>query len=99
VFRPLRAKGLHVRRRQLEEVVEGQDLLLPARRLADDGLKAWQQVIESRYEGLVAKDATSAYQAGRTLTWVKVKVPNYRDGARGWEVNPRNRGHVPRVRP
>jgi len=42
-------------------------------------------VNESGYEGLVAKDAASPYRAGRTLTWLKVKVPNYREGERGWE--------------
>jgi bifunctional non-homologous end joining protein LigD len=81
----LRAEGLHVRRDQLEEMVEGQDLLLPARRLADDGLKSWQQVIDCGYEGLVAKDSASPYRAGRTLAWLKVKVANYREGERGWE--------------
>src|SRR5215831_5840776 len=81
----LRNQELHARREQVEGVVEGRDLLLPARRLAEDGLKAWQQVIEFGYEGLVAKDVASPYRAGRTLTWLKVKVPNYREGERGWE--------------
>jgi bifunctional non-homologous end joining protein LigD len=85
----LRTQGLHARREQLEEAVESQDLLLPARRLADDGMKAWQQVIDAGYEGLVAKDSASPYQAGRTLVWLKVKVPNYREGERGWEAKPR----------
>src|SRR5215470_11787349 len=49
--RDLRNRGLHARRDQLEDVLEGQTLLLPARRLADDGLKAWEEVIESGYEG------------------------------------------------
>ena len=40
-------------------------MLLAARRLADDGLKAWQQVVERGYEGLVAKDPASPYRAGR----------------------------------
>ena len=69
----------------LEEVLEGQRLLLPARRLADDGLKAWEDVLERGYEGLVAKDAASPYPGGRTLAWLKVKQPNYREGERGWE--------------
>jgi len=54
--------------------------VLPVRRLADDGLKAWQQVLERGYEGLVAKDSTSPYVGGRTLAWLKVKVPHYREG-------------------
>jgi ATP-dependent DNA ligase len=43
------------------------------RRLAQDGLEAWAQVVERGYEGLVAKDETSAYEAGPTRRWLKVK--------------------------
>ena len=38
------------------------ELLLLTRRLADDGLKAWKQVIQSGYEGLAAKDSASPYR-------------------------------------
>jgi len=38
------------------------------------------------YEGLVAEDAASPYRAGPTLAWLKVKVPKYREGERGWEI-------------
>ena len=88
----LRAEGFDTRRDQLEEAIACQDLLLPARRLADDGLKAWQQVIDSGYEGLLAKDAGSPYRAGRSLVWLKVKVPNYREGERGWETKATSSG-------
>ena len=70
----------------LERLLKDQDILLPARRLADDGLKAWRQVIECGYEGLVGKDPASPYKGGRTLAWLKVKIPNYREGERGWEA-------------
>ena len=48
---------------------------------------AWAegQVIERGYEGLVAKDPQSAYVGGRTLKWLKVKQPHYREGERGGE--------------
>ena len=62
----------------IEDVLDEQDMVLPVRRLADDGLKAWQQVLEHGYEGLVAKDPTSAYVGGRTLKWLKVKQRGYR---------------------
>ena len=58
---------------------------MPTRRLADDGLKAWAQVLERGYEGVVAKDPASAHRAGRTRAWLKVKVPRYREAERGWE--------------
>jgi ATP-dependent DNA ligase len=81
----LRARPLYVRRNVIEDVLDGQDLLLPVRRLADDGLKAWEQVLEHNYEGLVAKDPASPYRGGRTLKWLKVKQPHYREGEHGWE--------------
>ena len=36
------------------------------------------------YEGLVAKDPESKYVGGRTLKWLKVKVPKYREEERGF---------------
>jgi len=42
-------------------------------------------VLERGYEGPVAKDPQSPYVGGRTLKWLKVKVPHYREGERGWE--------------
>jgi bifunctional non-homologous end joining protein LigD len=81
----LRKQPLYVRRNVIEDVLDEQDMVLPVRRLADAGLKASQQVIERGYEGLVAKDPASPYVGGRTLKWVKVKQPDYREGERGWE--------------
>lgn len=54
--------------------------------LSDDGLKAWQDVLERGGEGLVAKEPRSTYEGGRTLKWLKVKQPHYREGERGWEL-------------
>ena len=90
--RDLREQALSTRRDQLERALDGQDMLLPARRLAEDGLKAWAQVVERGYEGLVAKDPASPYRSGRTVAWLKVKVPNYREGERGWEQKVSQRG-------
>ncbi len=81
----LRKQPLYVRRNVIEDVLDEEDMVLPVRRLADDGLKAWQAVVEKGYEGLVAKDPQSPYVGGRTLKWLKVKVPRYREGERGWE--------------
>ena len=36
---------------------------------ADDGLKAWREVQERGYEGFVAKDESSPYTGGRTLSF------------------------------
>jgi ATP-dependent DNA ligase len=77
------------RRRHLESVLDGAPAeLLPVRRLADHGLKAWQVVLGHGWEGLVAKDPASPYVGGRSLKWRKVKQPKYREGERGWEPRP-----------
>jgi bifunctional non-homologous end joining protein LigD len=93
VFDLLRLEGqdvrhgpLRIRRERVERVLDGAPaVLLPVRRLADHGLKAWQEVLEHNYEGLVAKDPESRYVGGRSLKWLKVKQPHYREGERGWE--------------
>src|SRR6266566_324841 len=68
--RDLRPEPLHERRRALEAAVEGADLILPVRRLAADGLEAWELVKDRGYEGLVAKDGASEYQTGESRSWV-----------------------------
>ena len=59
--------------------------MFPARRLAPHGIEAWAEVLARGYEGLVAKDPASPYRDGRTLAWLKLKQPHYREGKRGWE--------------
>ena len=80
-----RPESLNVRRKALEKLVKGQTLILPARRLSPEGFAAWAEVLHQGWEGMVAKDPDSKYTGGRTLKWLKVKVPKYREGERGWE--------------
>jgi len=82
--RDLRARPLAIRRNVLEGVLDGQDLVLPVRRLAKNGLKAWEEAVARGYEGMVAKDPESRYVPGRTLKWLKVKQRDYRKEARGF---------------
>jgi bifunctional non-homologous end joining protein LigD len=77
--RPLAHRGI-----RLESVVAGSALVFPVRRLAPDGLAAWQQVVERGYEGYVAKDDTSAYEAGPTKRWLKVKQKDWTVGDDRW---------------
>jgi DNA ligase D-like protein (predicted ligase) len=70
----LRERPLAVRRAALEDAVRGVPHLFPARRLARDGLAAFRTARERGYEGLVAKDRTAPYVAGRSTRWCKVKV-------------------------
>jgi bifunctional non-homologous end joining protein LigD len=80
----LRREPLRKRRKVLEELVAGARMILPARRLSDNGLAAWAQVVHRGYEGMVGKDPESPYVPGRTLKWLKVKVKDYRKEERGF---------------
>jgi len=85
----LRPRELRARREALLRAIENAKLLLAARRLAADGLKAWQEVQRRGYEGYVAKDESSPYSGGRTLSWLKVKQADYRAEERGWDLTRR----------
>jgi ATP-dependent DNA ligase len=73
------ARPLRDHRACLEDVVAASELVFAARRLAPDGLEAWEQVVERGYEGNVAKDEASPYEGGPTKRWLKVKQ-------KGWTV-------------
>jgi bifunctional non-homologous end joining protein LigD len=78
--RELTGRPLRERRARLEDAVaDDNDLVLPVRRLARNGFEAWSEVIAHDFEGLVAKDETSLYEAGPTRRWLKVKQ-------KGWTV-------------
>jgi ATP-dependent DNA ligase len=53
--RDLRPQPLSDHRRTPEDIIDGHELLYVARRLADDGLKAWAVVQERGYEGFRAR--------------------------------------------
>ncbi|HMF15196.1 MAG TPA: hypothetical protein VKE94_22935, partial [Gemmataceae bacterium] len=59
--------------------IAGSEFVLPVRRLASNGVEAWAEVIAHDYEGLVAKEEASLYEAGPTRRWLKVKQ-------KGWTV-------------
>jgi bifunctional non-homologous end joining protein LigD len=63
------------RRAVLEkELARAEGPILVARRLAADGLEAWEEVKAHGWEGLIAKDESSIYEPGvRTRSWIKVK--------------------------
>jgi bifunctional non-homologous end joining protein LigD len=66
---------LRRRRTVLEKELAGAEgPVLIARRLAPNGLEAWNEVKAHGWEGLIAKDPASVYEPGaRTRSWVKVK--------------------------
>jgi bifunctional non-homologous end joining protein LigD len=77
--REFAGRPLRERRARLEAAVAGSDFVLPVRRLARNGFEAWSEVVARDYEGLVAKDEASLYEAGATRRWLKVKQ-------KGWTV-------------
>jgi DNA ligase D-like protein (predicted ligase) len=71
----LRGRPLAERRAALEKEVTPAGPLALARRLAADGLEAFELARARGLEGIVAKDATSVYESGkRSMAWRKVKV-------------------------
>jgi len=83
--RDLTGRPLRERRARLEYIVTDNDLVLPVRRLARNGFEAWSEVIARDYEGLVAKDETSLYEAGPTRRWLKVKQKGWTDAEDRWQ--------------
>ena len=73
--RDLRDEPLRERRRVLERELEGaKGPIMMARRLDADWQKAWAEVKERGYEGLIAKQEDSIYEPGkRSNAWIKVK--------------------------
>ena len=71
----LTSRPLAERRAVLEKEVRPVGVLRLSRRLASDGLKAFEAARERGLEGIVAKDAASVYEVGkRSTAWRKVKV-------------------------
>lgn len=70
----LRHQALAARRAALEKIVSSKGVLRLSRRLATNGLAAYQIAKRSGYEGLVAKDLASHYVGKRSKSWLKVKV-------------------------
>jgi ATP-dependent DNA ligase len=69
--RDLRGWPLAERREILEDLLADVDMVLPCRRLPDNGSKAWAMVEERGYEGMVAKDPRSTYRSDSTRSRVR----------------------------
>jgi bifunctional non-homologous end joining protein LigD len=76
--RDLRAEPLESRRAALEKILGKpsgkQPALFSSARLASNGLKAYEIAKQKGFEGVVAKDESSAYIQGRSPKWLKFKV-------------------------
>jgi bifunctional non-homologous end joining protein LigD len=82
VFDCLYREGEDLRRQELSErraamdksIGTGDGILIPSRRLAKNGLEAFQEAKRRGFEGLVAKNLASHYVESRSRDWLKVKV-------------------------
>lgn len=76
--RDLRKAPLTERRAILEEAAgpaySKRGRIFVAARLAGNGVKAFEAAKKHGYEGLVAKDSSAPYVAGRSNKWLKVKA-------------------------
>jgi len=76
--RDLRAEPLRERRAELEKVlgkpVGKRPTLFISARMAENGLEAYEIAQRKGFEGVLAKDESSTYVAGRSAKWLKFKV-------------------------
>ncbi len=70
----LRREPLSIRRVEMEKSLGTNSTLIPSRRLAKNGLEAFEEAKRRGFEGLVAKDLASPYVEKRSNAWLKVKV-------------------------
>ena len=92
--RDLLREPLTARRAALEaEVIEGPRVRI-ARRLADDGLRAFDEARRRGLEGVIGKDPASRYEPGvRSPAWCKVKVRAEEEFVIGGFTAPRGSRH------
>jgi bifunctional non-homologous end joining protein LigD len=73
--RDFRSEPLSHRREELEAVLaKPSEQLLVSRRLAKNGLTAYDIAKRKGFEGIVAKDSDSPYEERRSRKWLKVKA-------------------------
>jgi bifunctional non-homologous end joining protein LigD len=91
--RDLRDRPLAERRAALERVVgrDTNETLRLSEVAVGDGRALYQRALESGWEGLIAKDASSKYHSGkRTPEWRKLKILQEQEFVVGGWTEPRN---------
>ena len=89
----LRKAPLSDRRIALERSVKPSASLILSARLDADGVKAFGIAKRKGFEGLIAKDLSSKYIAGRSPSWLKVKVRKEDEFVIGGFTAPRGARH------
>jgi bifunctional non-homologous end joining protein LigD len=70
----LRHETLSSRRKALEQAVKPSATVEIAKRLANDGLQAFETATKRGLEGVIGKDSSAPYSEGRSTAWLKVKI-------------------------
>ena len=70
----LRREPLAIRRKALEKALKPGPVVRVAKRLADDGVKAFEMATRLGLEGIIGKDSAASYTEGRSAAWLKVKI-------------------------
>jgi bifunctional non-homologous end joining protein LigD len=87
--RDLRALPLAARRLALERVVRGRDPVLLSPQVRGRGDRAFREAFRRGLEGVIAKRADSAYRAGRSHDWLKIKTTQRQEVVLGGWTDPR----------
>lgn len=72
--RDMRREPLSLRRKVLETALKPGPVVSIAKRLADDGIKAFEIATRLGLEGVIGKDSAASYSEGRSTSWLKVKI-------------------------
>jgi bifunctional non-homologous end joining protein LigD len=88
-----RREPLAVRRKVLEEVLKPGPIASIAKRLAADGVKAFEIATRRGLEGVVAKDSSAPYTEGRSADWLKFKINQQEEFVIGGYTMPEGSRH------
>ena len=70
----LRGRPLLERKDALLRTLPANRRIRYARHVPDSSTEIWQMAVQLELEGIVAKDGSSVYSAGRTTRWLKIKT-------------------------
>jgi bifunctional non-homologous end joining protein LigD len=70
----LRRETLSARRSAVEQVLTSGPVVRIAKRLGENGIRAFEKAAELGLEGVIGKDCSAPYMEGRSKAWLKVKI-------------------------
>lgn len=91
--RDLRREPLSLRRKTLEKMLKRGPIVRIAKRLADDGVEAFETATRLGLEGVIGKDSAAGYVEGRSTSWLKVKINQQEEFVIGGFTTPAGSRH------